>query len=34
MGFMKKIKYKVLEVVVNTVGASVAEEGMQAKALQ
>ena len=34
MEFIKKLKYKVLEVVVNTVGASVAEEGMQAKALQ
>ena len=34
MGFMKKIKYEFLEVVVNTVGASVAEKGMQTKALQ
>ena len=34
MEFIKKIKFDILEVVVNTVGASVFEEGMQAKALQ
>ena len=33
MEFMKNLKYEILEVVVNTVGASVAEKGMQAKAL-
>ena len=34
MEFMKNLKYEILEVVVNTVGASTLEEGMQAKALQ
>lgn len=34
MGFMKKLAFKSLKVLLNTVGASVFEEEMQAKVLQ